>query len=311
MKKQFKLASLLFLGLILVIACEKETPAPTASFTAAVNDGVVTFTAVVTNESKYEWDFGDGSYINTFPSPITHTYSQQSVPTDFTVKLTIKGPGGEVTTSNKITIPAKTKMQYLTGGTPAAPKSRKWRIASSAPTFNINLATANFQPNYASYPGGILAAVGLSQVYGDSFEFKSDGTMKINSKGGGIFAGFVYCALNGIPNTGNAGGSGLSYIKPFTAPATATFLINENKNFTIVTSPDGKNASSVTYNNVLTLSFTNGGFLGIKDFSSECIIQSITDTQMIANIFVSAITPPSPHVGKPNFALNIYFEVAP
>jgi PKD repeat protein len=309
MKKQFKLASMLFFGLILVIACEKDTPAPTASFTAAVNDGVVTFTAVVTNESKYEWDFGDGSYINTFPSPV-HTYIQASTPKDITVKLTIKGPGGEVTTSNKITIPAKTKMQYLTGGTPAAPKSRKWRIASGAPTFNINVATANFQPNYKTYPGGILSAVGLAPVYGDTFEFKSDGTLKINPIGGGIFAGYVYCALNGVPNIGNAGGSGLSYIKPFTAPASATFTINESKNFTINTAPDGKNAAPVTYSNVMTLSFSGGGFLGIKDFTSECIIQSLTDTQMIANLFVSAIAPPGP-AGTPNLVLNVYFEVAP
>ena len=310
MKKRFKLAGFVFLGLILFVTCKKETPAPTASFTAAINDGVVTFTAVVTNESKYEWDFGDGSYINTFPAPV-HVYSQASTPTDITVILTIKGPGGEVTTSNKITIPAKTKMQYLTGGTPAAPKSKKWRLASGAPTFNINFATATFQPNYKTYPGGILSAVGLSQVYGDTFEFKSDGTLKINPNGGGIFAGYVYCALNGVPNIGNAGGSGLSYAKPFTSPTGSTFQINEGKNFTITTSPDGVTASAVTYSNVMTLSFTNGGFLGIKDFSSECIIQSITDNQMIANIFLSALTPPSPHVGKPNFVLNCYFEVAP
>ncbi|HEY5510920.1 MAG TPA: PKD domain-containing protein, partial [Prolixibacteraceae bacterium] len=137
MKKRFKLAGFVFLGLILFVTCKKETPAPTASFTAAINDGVVTFTAVVTNDSKYEWDFGDGSYINTIVAPV-HTYSQASTPTDFNVSLTIKGPGGQVTTTNKVTIPAKTKMQYLTGGTPAAPKSRKWRIAVSAPSFNIN-----------------------------------------------------------------------------------------------------------------------------------------------------------------------------
>jgi PKD repeat protein len=310
MKKRFNLAGFVFLGLILFVTCKKEAPAPTASFTAAVNDGVVTFTAVVTNESKYEWDFGDGSYINTFPAPV-HVYSQASTPTDITVKLTIKGPGGEVTTSNKITIPAKTKMQYLTGGTPAATKSKKWRLASGAPTFNINVATANFQPNYKSYPGGILSAVGLSQVYGDTFEFKSDGTLIIHPNGGGIFAGYVYCALNGVPNTGNAGGAGMTYIKPFVAPTNSTFQINENKNFTITTSPDGMNSAPVTYNNVMTLSFTNGGFLGLKDFSSECIIQSITDNQMIANLFVSAVAPPQTQLGKPNLVLNVYFEVAP
>jgi PKD repeat protein len=309
MKKILKSAILFFLGLILLVACKKETPAPTASFTAKADGGVVTFTAVVTNDSKYEWDFGDGSYINTLKSPV-HTYNQIAVPVDVVVSLTIKGPGGEVTVKNTITIPAKTKMEYLTGGTPAAPKSKRWRISAGAPSFNINVATATFTPNFKSYPGGILAAVGLSAVYGDTFEFKSDGTFKINPNGGGIFAGYVYCLLNGVPNTGNAGGSGLSYAKPFTTPVGATFTINENKNFTITTAPDGVNASAVTYPNVMTISFTKGGFLGILDFSSECIIQSLTDTQMIANLFVSAVPPPG-QVGKPNLVLNVYFEVAP
>ncbi len=309
MKKFIRLASLFLLGLIFVVACKKETPPPTASFTATVNEGLVTFAAVVTGDSKYEWDFGDGSYINTLKAPV-HSYAQATVPTNIIVSLTIKGPGGEVTVKNTITIPAKTKMQLLTGGTPAAPKSKKWRISSGAPTFIINVATATFTPNYKTYAGGILSAVGLGAVYGDTFEFKSDGTLTIHPNGGGIFAGYIYCALNGVPNIGNAGGSGLTYAKPFTTPAGATFQINEGKNFTITTSPDGVNASAVTYNNVMTLSFTNGGFLGIKDFSSECIIQSITDNQMVANIFISAVPPPG-QVGKPNFVLNLYFEVAP
>ncbi|MCE1199789.1 MAG: PKD domain-containing protein [Marinilabiliales bacterium] len=306
--KKFKLASLLFLGLLLAVACKKDTPAPTATFTATVNDGVVSFAAEVTNDTKYEWDFGDGSYINTLKAPV-HTYLQGPNPLQYTVALTIKGPGGQVTTSQTITIPAKTKMQFLTGGTPANPKSKKWRIAVGAPSFNINFATATFSPNYKSYPGGILSAVGLSAVYNDTFEFKSDGTMKINSNGGGIFAGYVYCVLNGVANIGNAGGSGLTYAKPYTAPTNATFTINENKDYTLTTAPDGVNATSVTYAKVTTLSFTNGGFLGIKDFVSECVIQSLNDTQMVANLFVSAVT--SGQVGKPNFALNVYFEVAP
>ena len=201
-------------------------------------------------------------------------------------------------------------MQLLTGGTAGSSSSKKWRLSVTAPSFNINYATATFSPNYKSYPGNILSAVGLNQVYSDTFEFKADGTLTIHPNGGGIFAGYVYCALNGIANIGNAGGSGLSYAKPFTSPAGATFAINEGKNFTITTSPDGVSASAVTYPAVTTLSFTKGGFLGILDFSSECIIQSITDTQIIANVFVSAVTPPG-QVGKPNFALNLYFEVAP
>ena len=299
----------LCMGMTLFQSCKKETPAPTASFTAAIDGGVVSFAAVVTDDSKYEWDFGDGSYINTLKAPV-HTYVQVAVPVDVNVSLTIKGPGGQVTVTNKITIPAKTKLEYLTGGKPASSSSRKWRISVNAPAFIIDFATATFSPNYKTYPGGILSAVGLSAVYGDTFEFKSDGTIIIHPNGGGIFAGYVYCALHGVANIGNAGGSGLTYAKPFTSPAGATFKINEGKNFTITTSPDGVNASDVTYSNVMTLSFTNGGFLGILDSTSECIIDQITDTQMVARLFVSAIPPPG-QVGKPNFVLKVIFEVVP
>ena len=307
MKKHVKMAGFVLLGLIFFVTCKKETPLPTVDFTYSVTGNVVTFYAQVTNDSKYEWNFGDGSYINTLKSP-THAYSAYGQ--DFNVSLTIKGPGGETTVTNKVTIPPKTKMQLLTGGSAGSTSSKKWRISVSAPTFNINYATANFSPNFKSYPGNILSAVGLAAVYGDTFEFKADGTLTIRPNGGGIFAGYIYCALSGIPNIGNAGGSGLTYAKPFITPAGATFTINENKSFVITTSPDGVTAGAVTYPGVTTLSFTKGGFLGIMDFSSECIIQSLTDTQMIANIFISAVPPPG-QVGKANFVLNVYFEVAP
>ena len=75
MKKKFKLASVLFLGLLLFISCKKETPAPTVAFTYTVDGSLVTFTAEATNFTKYEWDFGDGSYISTIHNP-NHSYSE-------------------------------------------------------------------------------------------------------------------------------------------------------------------------------------------------------------------------------------------
>ena len=306
MKNYLKFAGLLSMVLFLFVSCEKETPPPTASFTYAVDGNKVTFTAEATDYNKFEWDFGDGSYINTIPSPV-HAYS--SYGKDYTVTLTVIGEGGQVSVTNTVTIPPKTKMQLLTGGTTAS-SSKKWRLNVNAPEFIINLATPDFKPNYKTYPGNILAAVGLSQVYGDTFEFKGDGKLIIHPNGGGIFAGYVYCLLTGTPNIGNAGGSGLSYAKPFTAPANATFQINEGKNFTITTSPDSKNTMEITYQNVMTLSFTNGGFFGILDSTSECIIQELTDTKIVAVLFVSTVAPPGP-VGKPNLVLNVTFEVAP
>jgi PKD repeat protein len=301
MKKFFKLAFMLSLGLILIVACKKDTPAPTASFTAKIDGGVVTFTAVVTDDTKYEWDFGDGSYINTLKAPV-HTYNQIAVPVDIMVSLTIKGPGGEVTVKNKITIPAKTKMEYLTGGIPASPKSKKWRLNKSAAFFDVTLADAKFTSQIPSsyQTGGILASVGLGNAYLDEFVFKSDGTMTINSKGGGIFASLVYCVGNSIAMSSNYPSLGLAYMKSFAPPAGITFAINEAKNYTI-----GTPVGDVTYSNVMTLSFTNGGFLGLKDFTSECIIKKLTDTEMNAIVFYA-----HPSYGvKPMLALNLTFEV--
>src|SRR5665647_1019121 len=308
MKRKFKLAGLLFLGLILFVTCKKETPLPTALFTYSVTGNTVTFYAQVTNDSKYEWDFGDGSYINTLQSPV-HAYSSYGV--DYTVNLTIIGPGGSTTITNKVTIPQKTKIQLLTGGLAGSTSSKKWRLSSSAPSFVITAATANFQPVVQNYPGSILGAVGLGMVYSDEFVFKGDGSLIINPKGGGIFAGYVYCLANGIPIVPNndAAGAGLAYAKPFVTPPGATFTINEGKTLTLTTTLDGKTPQTTTYPGVTTISFTKGGFLGILDFKSECIIQQLSDSKMTAVLFVSTVYPGL--IGTPNMALTVTFEVAP
>jgi PKD repeat protein len=296
MKKYFNLVILLFVALIFVVGCKKDAPVPTATFTATVNDGVVSFAATVTNDTKYEWDFGDGSYINTIKAPV-HTYSQLSTPQNINVSLTINGPGGEVTVKQVVVVPAKTKMQYLTGGKDAS-KSRKWRLSSTAAVFAIAYANANFN-QLGSYPGNILGAVGLAKAYGDEFVFKGDGTMTVVSKGGGIFASMAYCMGTGTAMAVNYSGGGIAYTSAFTAPTGATFTINENKNYVLPT-PIG----DVTYSGVMTLSFTNGGFLGIKDFTSECIIKKITDTSMDAVIFYA-----HPSYGvKPMLCLLATFE---
>lgn len=310
MKNKFKLTGFLFLGLILFVTCKKETPLPTASFTYSVTNNVVKFFPQATDVTKYEWDFGDGSYINAIPTP-EHAFA--SYGTDYMVKLTVIGPGGQTTITNKVTIPQKTKIQLLTGGVAGSSSSKKWRLSITAPSFLITAATSNFQPVVKDYPGNILGAVGLTQVYSDEFVFKADGTLTINPKGGGIFIGYVYSVLSGIPIVANsaAAGAGLAYTKTFTTPAGATFKINENKTLSVPTTLDGNTAATSTYPGVTTLSFTNGGFLGIKDFVSECIVASLSDTRMTANIFVSTVAPPAKLLGTPNMALTLTFEVAP
>jgi len=303
----FRELTLLLMVLISFASCKKETPPPTASFTYTVDGNKVTFIADATDYNKFEWNFGDGSYISTIPSP-THAYPEYGK--DYTATLTVLGKGGEISVTNTVTIPKKTLLQLLTGGIDAS-SSKKWRLNVNAPSFLITAAMPDFQPVVENYPGGILAAIGLSKVYGDSFEFKGDGTLTIHPNGDGIFAGYVYCIATQTPIEANpdAAKAGLAYAKPFAAPTDATFAINEGKNFKITTTLDGKNPMEVIYNNVNTLSFTNKGFLGILDFSSECIIKQLSDTQMEAAIFISAVK--AGLIGTPNMVLHLTFEVAP
>jgi PKD repeat protein len=246
-----------------VSSCTEETPPPpTASFTATVKGNVVSFTAEATDYTKFEWNFNDGSYINTIPNPV-HTFPEYGK--DFTVTLTVLGEGGEVSVTTVVSIPVMTKMQLLTGGTDAEPGSKKWKLNPEASFFDVTDANENLTsviPVEYRF-GGALAAVGLGQVFMDEFEFKSDGSMNIISKGGGIFSSMAYCIDNNIPMVGYYEDLGLAYTESFTNPAAATFTFNESKDHTIST-PYGP----VTYPDVMTLSFTDGGFLGIMGYTT-------------------------------------------
>ncbi|WP_370005742.1 DUF3344 domain-containing protein [Methanothermobacter sp. KEPCO 2] len=97
--------NLVAIGAILVL----EYQPPVASFTANATEGVtpihVQFQDTSTWATEWLWDFGDGTN-STEQNPL-HTYT---VPGKYTVKLTVKGPGGEDTT---------TRPQYITALRPA------------------------------------------------------------------------------------------------------------------------------------------------------------------------------------------------
>lgn len=307
MKKYLKLSGLFAVCLILFASCEEETPAPTATFTAVVTGNVVVFTSVVTDVDKYEWNFGDASVVSTLPNP-THTYAEYG--RDYTVTLKVTGGGGVVNVTKTVTIPPMTKMEMLTGGA-SDTDGKKWRI-SSATEVTLALPTNPFTIAQI-VPAGVLTGLGMGQVYTDEYIFFSDGDYTISPKGGGVLAGLIYCTINDIPNVPTVDGAdaGLTYATPYTPPTGLTFALNLSKNLTVTTTADGINAVNVTYTNVTTLSFSTGGFVGLKDFMSECIVQEITATTLKVALFASIVPEGAPQEGKATNVLIFTFEVAP
>jgi len=305
MKKYFRLSGLFFLGIFLFASCAKDIPAPTTKISTTVAGNVVTFSVVPTDVSSYIWNFGDGSAVSTEQNPV-HTYPEFGK--EYTATLTASGGGGTVVTPVKVTIPAMTKMQML-GGTTSAGK--KWRISATAEIIgavpDANLTVAK------TYPAGTLTGLGMGQVYTDEYILTGDGKLTISPKGGGVFAGLAYCTVNSIPNVPTAlgGGAGLTYATPYTPATGLTFTLNEKKNLTVSTTADGVTATDVTYNDVMTLSFSSGGFIGLRDFMSECMVKELTNTSLKIAFFVSAVPPNAPQVGKTTNVLIFTFEVAP
>lgn len=307
MKKYLKLASLFAVILILIAACSKDTPAPTATFTATVEGNVVTFAVTATDAESYEWNFGDGSVVSTIKNP-THTYTEYGQ--NYTVTLKVTGPGGNITVTETVTIAPMTKMQMLTGGDSNA-TGKKWRISSTA-AFTLAIPDEELTID-DTYPAGVLTMIGMGQVYTDEYIFKHDGSYTISPKGGGVFAGLAYCMVNSVPNVPTTDGAdaGLTYATPYTPPTGLTFTLNDSKNLTVTTTADGITSTDVTYNNVMTLSFSTGGFVGLMDFMSECIVQELTDTSMTIAFFASVVPPGAPQEGKTTNVLILTFEVAP
>ena len=308
MKKYLKLLSLFASGLVLLAACKKDKPAPTATIESALVSNQATFTVAATDAASYLWDFGDGSTVSTVKDPV-HVYLLYGK--TYTVVLTVTGPGGTITVNHSITIPPMTKREMLTGGI-LVTSGKKWRLSPTTAAFRAK-PDANLTVE-KNYPAGILSAWGYTTVYTDEYTFFSDNNYKITPKGTGVVAGLVYCTVSGSANTPpsvEAAGAGLTLATPYTAPAGLTFALNESKNLTVAVTADGVTTTNVPYTGVTTLSFSTGGFIGVKDFQSECIVQEITATTLRLAFFVSIVPPNSPQIGKATNVLIFSFEVAP
>jgi PKD repeat protein len=132
-----------------------SSPAPSAgTVSSTVTNGFYPLTVVFTNTAsgsitQWVWNFGNGNIItNTTGANVTNTYAADG---DYTVSLTVYGPGGSSTNilANYIVTSPVPKIntalvagQFTLGGT-NCPVGVQYRILTST---NLTLPTASWQP---------------------------------------------------------------------------------------------------------------------------------------------------------------------
>ncbi|MEA5129590.1 MAG: PKD domain-containing protein [Proteiniphilum sp.] len=269
----------------------------------------VAFTALTHSAVNWEWNFGDGN-VSTEKDPV-HVYDEGGY---YMATLTAKdNTGNSVSTKVSLAI-SLTPYALLTGDhTAEGYNGKTWKLTMSH-TVNDKLVNsdANFSllaPNIPSLPAGAFSVyVGIPEAYNDEFTFYHDGRYRHNTTDGTSFGGIVYATvlqqmgLSQITKVGGkaALGQDLFALTTYTPDENATFVLNENENFTIPTAPDFATGIQppgipvVTYSNVMTLDFPNSNaFIGIRDFHRKVIVQDITSSSMRVVMFMTLTDDPN------------------
>lgn len=309
MKKQiFSLLSISALMFLFVFNSCKEADPPVAEifFEAdASNPYQINFSAVATNADSYSWSFGDQKGTSTEKEP-KYTYEMSG---DYTVSLTAKGEGGEITVTKQITIAASV-MEMLTGG-PAATNGKTWVMSKTATAGDGASSFTGIQ--YQPAPSDVLTMFGLGAEYDNEYTFFNNGNYAVNPKNGAVLAGAVYAYMTNTLAGDPSWDLGLAAAK-YTAASGAKFELKEG-NFTVTVreeNPQTQVVSAVkqhTFNNVKYVSFTNG-FCGILTYNTTIIIRDITSNRMTLSFLVSTLNPAvhTTDFEKPSIMYTLSFD---
>lgn len=296
----------LYLLVFLFPACSDDgskTDLPLSAVIFHSIDGKqVAFTALTHSAVSWEWDFGDGN-VSTEKDPV-HVYEEGGY---YIATLTAKDNAAN-SVSTKVNLAVSlTPYALLTGDhTAEGYDGKTWKLTMSH-TVNDKLVNsdANFSllaPNIPSLPAGAFSVyVGLPEAYNDEFTFYYDGRYMHKTTDGTSFGGIVYATvlqqmgLSEITKVGGkaALGQDIFALTTYTPAENATFVLNENENFTIPTIPDFATGTQsgipvVTYPGVMTLDFPDSdAFIGIRDFHRKVIVQEITSSSMRLVMFMT------------------------
>lgn len=306
MQKLLKLSTLFLSLLIMVASCKKEDPipVPTVNLIADVTNYDAKITVEATNAATYAWDYGDGK-TSTEAVSHTHTYAQSG---DYTIKVTVTNESGSVSKTVAVSVAASTK--ELLAGVLAAGKT--WILDEGAATNLQKIDPA--LTLWTGLPAGALNAFDLQKEYDNKFTFKPTGGYEIDGVNGAALTGLVYTLVNQLnvivaPNSNAAGLAGSAF-KNIT---NGTYELHEGKDLTIKVAnedyPAGTNkdgVKNVTFPKATYITFSEGAFLGIRDFYTTVLIRKITKQKIDVTVFLSSIDPSTvpASFGLPSLAIS-------
>ncbi len=311
MKKIFAFNGLLLLMLMAgFTSCKKDTPAPTADFSFVVAGTEVTFTSVVKNTTSYLWDFGDET-TSTEALPV-HTYEVSGT---YTVTLTVKGDGGEITTTKDVEI-LPSFLEMLTGG-PTAENGKTW-VLSRGYTEGVD-GGSGVEPSMMVLLGAEPNALdGLdlaSDEYDNEFTFYADGRYVINPKNDTVLAASLFGLYGGEVHINSITDNMLGLCTTtYTVPENATWTLHEDDLVVDAAAYGAADVPAVHGNVTFTgrqwVSLSEGAYFGILDFPTtrKFIIKTITPESMSVALFICAYwADPAGSGSYPNIMYHLTF----
>ena len=294
----------------ILYSCKKETLKPNAEIYRTIDKYTVTFDPHIANAATYSWNFGDGSSSSTELQTV-HTYESFG---EYSVSLTVKGDGGEFTTTKVIKIEATSLKDLLTGGVQAV-NGKTWVLSRP---YNVGKDGAgpvmNEMPIVRPSIDNVLDMVGLGDEYDNEYTFYFDGTYKISVKNGSALAGLVYGMATGSINGGYSEDVGLC--QAAYEPAVSTWeLHSDNLVVDAITDPNTTDAPPLHGNVTITgkswVSLAGGAYFGILDFptTAQFVIKEISSGKMNVALFLCSYPYDPEYVILPTLLMHLTFEV--
>ena len=308
----FYLAAFLMLA-TLFTSCQKDEPS-ISRIDTEINDYTVSFSAVVTDANSYHWDFGDGN-TSTEATPV-HEYEMSG---SYTVTLTVKGDGGEVTSTTVVEIlPSFSEM--LTGG-PEATGGKTW-IFSRGYTEGVNGGGVIDNNMWVMLPTmeNVLELIGLGEEYDNEFTFYHDGTYEIGENNGtALTAGIYGMTSTTIVSQGNEHNDLGLVSAEYDPPASANWTLHdEDLVVNAIANPLSEEVPPAILERTITgkrwISLSEDAYFGILDFPTtrKFVVKELTEDKMEVALFVCAYWADWQNSGDvPTFFFHLSFVPKP